>query len=80
MQIRRISVTFILTVHSFYECVQSNQSNTLDREKPSQQEQTFCLQCSSLFLHSSASSLLKKEFIDNNLGKLNSAVNKEANN
>ena len=32
---------FFFTVLSFYEYVQSNRSNTRDREKPSQQEQTF---------------------------------------
>ena len=38
--------------------VQSNQSNMRYRQKASQQEQTFLLQCSSFFLRTSVSSLL----------------------
>ena len=41
MPIRTISMTFFFTVHSLYKCVQSNQSNTLDCKKPTQQEQIF---------------------------------------
>ena len=41
MLIRPISVTFFFAIHLRYEYVQSNQWNTRDREKPSQQEQTF---------------------------------------
>ena len=41
MPIRTISMTFFFTVHSLYKYVQSNQSNTLDCKKPTQQEQIF---------------------------------------
>ena len=61
MPICPISVTLFFTVHSFYEYVQSNQSNARDRKKPLQQEQSFFLQCFSLFLRASVSSLLSKE-------------------
>ena len=47
MPIRPISVTVFFGVHLFYEYAQSNQSNTRNHKKPSQQEQTFCLECSS---------------------------------
>ena len=51
---------FFFTAHSRCEYVQSNQSNTRDRKKPSQQEQIF-FQSSSLFLRGSVSSLLNEE-------------------
>ena len=63
MWIRPISETFFFTIHSFYKYVQLNQSNTRDRKKTSQQEHTLFLQCSSLFLHASVSSLLNKESV-----------------
>ena len=58
--IRSISVTFFFHGPLFFKYVESNQSNTLDREKPSQQNQTIFLHCSSLFLRASVFSLLKK--------------------
>ena len=62
--IRPIRETFFFTAQSFYEYVQSNQSNMRDRKKPSQQEQTFILQCFySLFFRASVSSLLNKESV-----------------
>ena len=58
MPFRPISVSIFLMVHSFYEYIESNQSKTRDRKKRLQQEQTFVLQCFSLFLRSSVCSLL----------------------
>ena len=58
MPIRPINVTFFFTVHSFYEYVQSNQSNTRDRRKRLQQEQTFFLQSSLFFCAFVSSSLI----------------------
>ena len=46
---------------SFFEHVESNQSNTRDHKKPSQQEQPFFPQSSFLFLRASVFSLLNKE-------------------
>ena len=60
MPIHPISVTFFFTVHSFCEYVQSNQSNTRDRKKPSQEKQTFFSVLFSFF-RASLSSLLSKE-------------------
>ena len=60
MLVRSVGVTFF-TVHSFYEYIQSNQSNTRDRKKYSQQEQLFFFQCFSLFLRASVSGLLNKD-------------------
>ena len=60
MTICVISVTFFFTGAPFYEYVQSNHSNTWNREKPLQKEQSFFLQCSSLFLRASVSCLLIK--------------------
>ena len=51
---------FFFSVHSRYKNVQSNQSNTRDRKKTSNQELTFFLQSSSLFLRVSISNLLHK--------------------
>ena len=58
-----IQYEFFFTGHSFHEYAQSNQSNTRERKKASQQEQTFFLQCSFLFLRLSVSGLLSKEFM-----------------
>ena len=58
---RPISVTFFFTAYSFQEYVQSNQSNTLNRIKPSQQEKPLSLQFSYLFLRACVSSLLNEE-------------------
>ena len=41
MPIRPLSMTFFFIVHLFYKYVQSNQLNTRDRKKLSQQEETF---------------------------------------
>ena len=45
MPICSISLTFFITVHSFYENVQSNQSNTRDRKK------TFATRANFFFLN-----------------------------
>ena len=48
-----ISVIFFFWVLSFFGYVRSNQSNSHDHKKLLQQEQTFLLQISSLFLRAS---------------------------
>ena len=60
MPIRPIRVIFFFSIHSHQKYVESNQSNTRDRKKTSQQGQTFFLQCSSL-LRASISGLLHRE-------------------
>ena len=66
MSICSIRGRFFFTVHSSYKYVQLNQRNTLEHKnkKSFQQEQTFFLQCSSLFFHESVSSPLNKESMD----------------
>ena len=61
MLICLIRGTFFFMVHSLYKYVQSNQWNTHEHKTSSQQEQTFFLQCSSLFLLMSVCSLLNIE-------------------
>ena len=63
MSICSIRGRFFFTVHSSYKYVQLNQRNTLEHKnkKSFQQEQTFFLQCSSLFFHVSVSSPLNEE-------------------
>ena len=58
----KLTVFFFLTILLFFEYVESNQSNTRDCKKSSQQEQPFFVQ-SSLFLRAFVSSLLNKESI-----------------
>ena len=49
----------------YVQIFQSNQSITRDRKKnPLQQEQTFFLQCSSLFLHASVYTLAYEHLHD----------------
>ena len=54
--------TFFFTVHSFYEYIQSNQWNMHEHKKSFQQELTFFLQCTSLFLLVSICSQLNKVY------------------
>ena len=64
MSICSIRGTFFFTVHSFYKYVQSNQQNTHEHKKSFQREQTFFLQCSSLFFLVSVCSLPNIESMD----------------
>ena len=57
----KLTILLFFSFLLFFEHVESNQSNMRDHKKPSQQEQPFFLQSSSLFLRASVSSLLNKE-------------------
>ena len=57
----KLTILLFFSLLLFFEHVELNQSNMRDHKKPSQQEQPFFLQSSSLFLRASVSSFLNQE-------------------